>query len=122
MRVGEIADRTGVSVRSIRYYEQAGLLHAVRRPNGYREFGADAVERVRAIRDLLDVGFTIDEVVSLSPCLGGGDNAPCRTQTVTLYRDKLDCVNQQLSTLEQLRLRIQERIAVLEPARPAVPA
>jgi DNA-binding transcriptional MerR regulator len=34
MRVGEIAERTGVSVRAIRYYEQAGLLPAVRRANG----------------------------------------------------------------------------------------
>ena len=123
MRVGEISERTGVSVRAIRYYERAGLLPAERRPNGYREFDASAVERVRAIRDLLDVGFTIDEVVSLSPCLqDAGDDAPCRTQTVTLYREKLDRINQQVGTLLELRRRIQERIALLEPAREAVPA
>jgi DNA-binding transcriptional MerR regulator len=116
MRVGEIAEQTGVSVRAIRYYEQAGLLHAPRRANGYREFDASAVERVRAIRDLLDVGFTIEEVVSLSPCLAGGEDAPCRTQTVSLYRDKLDRINQQVATLLQLRERIQERIAGLQPA------
>jgi DNA-binding transcriptional MerR regulator len=116
MRVGEISELTGVSVRAIRYYEHAGLLHAPRKANGYREFDASAVERVRAIRDLLDVGFTIDEVVSLSPCLAGAQDAPCRTQTVSLYRDKLDRVNQQVATLLQLRERIQERIAVLEPA------
>jgi DNA-binding transcriptional MerR regulator len=119
MRVGEISEQTGVSVRAIRYYEHAGLLSAVRRANGYREFDASAVERVRAIRDLLDVGFTIEEIVSLSPCLAGADSVPCRTQTAALYRDKLDRVNQQVSTLLQLRERIQERIAVLEPARPA---
>jgi len=119
MRVGEIAARTGVSVRAIRYYEAAGLLHAARRANGYREFDPSAAERVRAIRDLLDVGFTIEEVVSLSPCLAGAQDAPCRTQTVSLYRDKLDRINQQVSTLLQLRERIEERIAVLEPARPA---
>ena len=123
MRVGEISERTGVSVRAIRYYDRAGLLHAIRRPNGYREFDASAVDRVRAIRDLLDVGFTIEEVASLSPCLvGAGGDAGCRTQTVTLYRDKLDRINQQVSTLLELRQRIQERIALLEPAPVAVPA
>ena len=117
MRVGEIAERAGVSVRAIRYYERAGLLPAVRRANGYREFEPAVVDRVRAIRDLLDVGFTIDEIVSLSPCLQGAANdAPCRTQTVTLYREKLDRINQQVNTLLDLRQRIQERIAVLEPA------
>jgi DNA-binding transcriptional MerR regulator len=119
MRVGEIAERTGVSVRSIRYYEAAGLLNAPRRANGYREFDATAVERVRAIRDLLDVGFTIEEIVSLSPCLAGAQDAPCRTQTASLYRDRLARVDQQVSTLLDLRARIVERIAVLDPAASA---
>lgn len=124
MRVGEIAERTGVSVRAIRYYEAAGLLPAGRQPNGYREFGEGAVDRVRAIRDLLDVGFTIDEIVSLSPCLegAGSEASPCRTQTVTLYHEKLERIEQQVSTLLDLRQRIQARIATLEPDAPAVPA
>ena len=116
MRVGEIAERSGVSVRAIRYYEAAGLLPAVRRATGYREFAPEVADRVRAIRDLLDVGFTIEEIVSLSPCLQGAANdAPCRTQTVTLYREKLDRINQQVSTLLELRGRIEARISVLEP-------
>ena len=117
MRVGELAARTGVSVRAIRYYEQAGLLHAARGPNGYRVFGPTAEERVRAIRSLLEVGFTLEEIQSLSSCLHDGEqDSPCRVQTAALYRDKLGRIEQQVSTLLQLRQRIQERIAVLEPA------
>lgn len=116
MRVGELSARTGVSIRSIRYYEQAGLLPAARRPNGYREFDASSVERVEAIRSLLETGFTLDEVRSLSACLtSAGDDACCCTQTVALYRAKLARIDLQLGTLAQLRGRIEERIALLEP-------
>lgn len=117
MRVGEVSEQTGVSVRAIRYYERAGLLRATRQANGYREFDPSAVERVRAIRDLLEVGFTIDEILSLSDCLHGlGDDSPCRMQTASLYRDRLRRIDQQVGTLLQLRQRVQERIEVLEPA------
>lgn len=116
MQVGEVAARTGVSVRAIRYYEQAGLLPATRRANGYRDFDPSAVERVGVIRDLLDSGFTLDEISSLSDCLqGAATDSGCCTQTVTLYREKLAKVDAQLRTLKQLRRRITERIAMLEP-------
>jgi MerR family copper efflux transcriptional regulator len=116
MRVGEVARETGVSVRSIRYYERAGLLYATRRANGYREFDAAVVERVRAIRSLLEAGFTLDEVASLSSCLVAAPAcAACCHQTVALYREKLAKVNEQARTLAQLAERIEQRIALLEP-------
>jgi DNA-binding transcriptional MerR regulator len=116
MRVGELAARTGVSVRSIRYYEQSGLLRATRRANGYREFDGTAVERVGAIRDLIDSGFTVDDILSLSSCLQHArESSDCCSQTVSAYRDKLTRIDGQLRTLAQLRHRIEERIAELEP-------
>jgi DNA-binding transcriptional MerR regulator len=116
MRVGELSANTGVSVRSIRHYERAGLLDATRRANGYREFDGASVDRVRVIRDLIDSGFTVNEIGSLASCLySPAVNAGCCTRTVSLYRAKLARVEQQLSTLAQLRARIEERIADLEP-------
>jgi DNA-binding transcriptional MerR regulator len=116
MRVGELAARTGASIRSIRYYEQAGLLAAVRRPNGYREFDGGAVERVRAIRGLLESGFTVEEILSLSSCLtASADDCDCCGQTATLYREKLAKIDLQMRTLAQLRERVTQRIAALEP-------
>lgn len=119
MKVGEIAARTGVSVRAIRYYEQEGLLRATRNRNGYREFDEGAVERVSSIRDLLRSGFTVAEILSLSACLGPGEpDAGCCGRTVELYRRKLDDIDEQLRTLSHLRSRIEERMAVLEPCAP----
>jgi len=116
MRVGELSATTGVSIRSIRHYERAGLLDATRRDNGYREFASSAVDRVRVIRDLIDTGFTVEEIGSLASCLySPATNAGCCARTVSLYRAKLTRIEQQVETLTRLRDRIEERIAVLEP-------
>ena len=56
MRIGELAERTGVSTRLLRYYGEQGLLAASRDGNGYRTYDEDAVVRVRQIRRLLGRG------------------------------------------------------------------
>ncbi|MEU8681492.1 MerR family transcriptional regulator [Streptomyces sp. NPDC048611] len=73
MRIGELARRTGVSTRVLRYYEQRGLLHARRDTNGYRRYDArESVERVGRIRELLAVGLNTDDIRALLPCAQGG--------------------------------------------------
>ena len=116
MQVGVLSAQTGVSVRAIRYYEQEGLLHATRRENGYRDFGAGTAERVRAIRDLLASGFTIDEIRSLGACLQGEARpADCCDQTASLYRAKLSQLDGRVETLTALRQRVASKIEELDP-------
>ena len=57
MRIGELAALTGVSTRMLRYYEQQHLLVPQRSDNGYREYGADDVERVGRVRTLVAAGM-----------------------------------------------------------------
>ncbi|NSC23445.1 MerR family transcriptional regulator [Streptomyces albus subsp. chlorinus] len=71
MLIGELARRTGVSPRLLRYYEEQGLLETRRGPNGYRHYAPEAVETVRRIRTLLDAGLTTDVIRSLLPCVRG---------------------------------------------------
>jgi len=119
MRVGEIARATGASVRSVRYYERAGLIRAERRENGYREFDASAVGRVRAIRHLLETGFTLDDIAALASCLDSAAPDPrCSAQAVAIYRDKLARIDVQMRTLATLRERIEAQIEVLQPDGP----
>lgn len=119
MRVGEIARATGASVRAVRYYERAGLIRARRRENGYREFDASAVGRVRAIRHLLETGFTIDDITTLAACLDSAAPDPrCSAQAVAIYRDKLARIDVQMRTLAELRKRIEAQIDVLQPDGP----
>ncbi|GAB3241929.1 MerR family transcriptional regulator [Kineosporia babensis] len=69
MRIGELAQRTGASVRSLRHYEANGLLSAERRSNGYREFPDCAVETVARIRALLAAGLPLAAIEQVLPCV-----------------------------------------------------
>ncbi|MFI5910299.1 MerR family transcriptional regulator [Dactylosporangium sp. NPDC051541] len=69
MRIGELAARTGVSTRSIRYYEQQQLLISVRTASGQRVFTDAAVERVRLIQRLFDAGISSARMYELLPCM-----------------------------------------------------
>jgi Hg(II)-responsive transcriptional regulator len=66
MLISEAADRAGVNVQTLRYYERRGLLPAPRRrASGYRDVPEDAVRRVRFIKRAQELGFTLEEVAEL---------------------------------------------------------
>jgi DNA-binding transcriptional MerR regulator len=76
--IGEISARTGLSARTIRYYEEVGLLPGVRRrAGGRRVYGADEVERLRFIQRLKTLGLSLSEIEQLSAlyALGGSTQA-----------------------------------------------
>jgi len=63
MQIGAIAQLVGLSLRTVRYYEEAGLvLPAGRTPGGFRLYDNDAVERLRLIMKMKPLGFTLDEM------------------------------------------------------------
>jgi DNA-binding transcriptional MerR regulator len=73
MRIGELAARTGASVRSIRYYEEQGLLVSMRTASGQRIFPEAAVERVNLIQRLFDAGLSSKRMYELLPCMTNPD-------------------------------------------------
>jgi DNA-binding transcriptional MerR regulator len=63
VRIGQLAAQTGYSVRTIRFYEQSGLLPAPQRtPAGYRCYDQDAVTRLRFVRSAQALGLTLGEI------------------------------------------------------------
>src|SRR6476660_9020395 len=63
MRVGEVAERAGVNVETLRYYERRGLLpEPVRSPRGHRHYDEETVRFVRAIKEAQGLGFTLAEI------------------------------------------------------------
>lgn len=67
MRIGELSASTGVSMRSLRYYEEQGLLHAERSSSGQRLYAGDAVERERITQNiarLTDTRNALDQVIA----------------------------------------------------------
>jgi DNA-binding transcriptional MerR regulator len=66
LRSGEVAERAGVNIQTLRYYERRGLLAAPRRSNGgHRLYPPDAVALLQVIKAAQRLGFTLDEVAEL---------------------------------------------------------
>ncbi|GGL61995.1 MerR family transcriptional regulator [Streptomyces fumigatiscleroticus] len=76
MRIGELARRSGVSERSLRYYEQQALLRSERTPGGQREYGEWAVDRVIRIQALYAAGLHSRTIARLLPCMRDADGGP----------------------------------------------
>jgi DNA-binding transcriptional MerR regulator len=70
MRIGELSRRSGVSARSLRYYEQHGLISAQRESNGYREYDDSAVARAGTIHMLFGMDFPREVVRAVLACTG----------------------------------------------------
>ncbi|MFC6881763.1 MULTISPECIES: MerR family transcriptional regulator [Actinomadura] len=96
MRIGELARRTGVSQRSLRYYEQQGLLASDRTPGGQRDYPERAVDRVIRIQELFAAGLHSKKIAQLLPCMRDADGAPSEIATprlvgeLTAERDRID--------------------------------
>lgn len=117
MRIGELSRRTGVSERSLRYYEQQNLLSPQRRPSGYREFSESDVGLVRRIRTLLAAGLNTSLIAETLPCLveEEGQLAPgCPELSVELLRER-DRITAHIEELQAART-ILTRIATAIPA------
>lgn len=69
MRIGELAKRAGVSERSLRYYEEQGLLRPTRKPSGYRDYAESDVDVVRHVRILLAAGLNTAFIKEVLPCM-----------------------------------------------------
>jgi MerR family transcriptional regulator, redox-sensitive transcriptional activator SoxR len=105
MRIGELAARSGVSVRSLRYYEEQSLLAAERSAGGQRVYPENAVERVRWIQRLYEAGLPSRTVVELLPCVFAPDTVSAGEilGKLTEERDRIDAkATELLATRDKL--------------------
>lgn len=66
LQIGEVADRTGLSLRTVRYYEEVGLVvPSTRTEGGFRLYTEDDVDRLALIKQLKPLDFTLDELRDL---------------------------------------------------------
>lgn len=121
MHIGELSARTGVSRRSLRYYEQRGLLDAERTEAGWREYDASAVTRVRNVQDLLRAGMTVDDIKQVAPCLDQDDHLPCSDPETALeiHRARLHVLDGHITELQKRRDELVRRITRMETSASA---
>ena len=111
MRIGDLAAETGVSVRSLRYYEEQGLLTASRTASGQRVYTDAAVERVQLVQQLFAAGLASRTIVQLLPCVDRGESTP---ESFALLHAEPDRITAQLAELEAVRGRLDQVIAITE--------
>ena len=101
LTIGRLAQASGASVDTVRYYEKQGLLPAPQRSaSGYRLYQADSLRRLRFIRRSKDLGFSLEEIRHLLSLTDqDGPSASVKQMTV----DKLQLVNAKLADLQAMR-------------------
>ena len=107
MRIGEIANRSGVTVDTVRFYERLGVLPSPERePSGYRDYAPETVERIQLTRELQAIGFTLHDVIDALAAHDAG-GATCESERWRLDA-VLERVDAKLAELDALRARIVE--------------
>ncbi len=109
MRIGELAERAGVSVRSLRYYESQGLLSPERSPSGQRRYDAGAVEKVRFFQDMYAAGLTSRNIAQLMPCIDSGHTDAEQRRMLHAERDR---IAEKAAQLRSALTRLDEIIAI----------
>ena len=105
MRIGDLAARAGVSVRSLRYYEEQGLLTSTRSAGGQRHYAEGDVERVAFVQRLYAAGLSSRTITELLPCVDSpsDENSDAAMERMAAERDRLSAhIDELLRTRDAL--------------------
>jgi DNA-binding transcriptional MerR regulator len=120
MRIGELGKKTDLSPKTIRYYEDIGLLpDPGRTPSGYRDYGNDAVELLGFIKAAQAVGFTLGEIKEILAFRTRGET-PC-AHVANLMEQRVRTLSDHIRGLERMRAElkglVQKARSLPEPRR-----
>jgi DNA-binding transcriptional MerR regulator len=108
MRIGELATKTGVSVRALRYYEEQGLLSSERSESGQRHYPEQATGRVRLIQQLYAAGISSPAIREMLPCVVTGVASP---EVLAKLRGHRSSVVRQIEELQETLLQLDSVLA-----------
>ena len=118
MKIGELGRASGVSAKTIRYYEEIGLIdEPARSDNGYRDYDPSVVERLRFSRDSQAAGLSLTEIATVVEMRDRGEGT-CE-HVVGLLEHHLEEIDRQIRRLRQTRKRLVEmtgRAKALDPS------
>lgn len=115
MRIGKVRKITGVSARSIRYYEEKGLIKASRHVNNYREYDEKVIESINAIQLYLGLGLTTEQIRDIIFCKypeqqEHKDKDVYCEELLLMYQSKMREINQQLAALSEAKFNLANKI------------
>jgi DNA-binding transcriptional MerR regulator len=111
VRIGELAERTGVTTRALRHYEDIGLLPVRRAVNGYRTYDTADERIVAQIRSLVEIGFALEETRPFVDCLRDGhDSGDSCTPSLLAYREKMGEIEACIARLQDAHARLARQL------------
>jgi MerR family copper efflux transcriptional regulator len=113
MQIGELAERTGVSRDTLRYYEKRGLIRAYRRPNGYRHYPEAALFVLDYVQMAQRLGFTLSEIEAEIPGLSAEGITGERIDQI--LRSKIEVIDRRIADLTSLRDALEARVEATCP-------
>jgi DNA-binding transcriptional MerR regulator len=108
MKAGELARRTGVSARALRYYEERGLLHPGRAASGQRIYDEQDVDRVRFFQMMYAAGLNSSTIAALLPCIDTGHS---NTENLRMLLDQRQRISGQVQKLQTALKNLDTLIA-----------
>lgn len=117
VKIGQLGERCGVTAKTIRYYESIGLLdEPARTASGYRDYGVEAAERLRFIRDAQATGLTLAEIASVLELKGAGERSCAHTTAlIESHVASIDAQIEQLSAARRELAGLAARSRELDP-------
>jgi DNA-binding transcriptional MerR regulator len=107
MQIKELSQRTNLSAKTIRYYEEIGLLPPPKRlPNGYRDYEETAVSRIKLVAGARTLGFSLDDIREIL-ALRDRREAPCRV-VLDMLQAKAAEIEQRIRELKRLQTELEE--------------
>jgi DNA-binding transcriptional MerR regulator len=114
LTIGQVATATGVAAKTIRYYEEIGVLPTPSRtPSGYRQYDEPAVERLRFIGRARTLGLGLGDLKRLAVALNGRPGPALRPRLFALVREQLRAVEERIRDLQVLQQHLQHVAARL---------
>ncbi len=121
--IGQVAESTGITAKTIRFYETVGVLPAPRRtPAGYRQYTAEGVQQLLFVRRARALGLSLHHLKALLAALDGGVHGRVRPRVREVVRAHLSAVQGQIRDLRALERQLEQvlrRMQAPSRTRPA---
>ncbi|MCB1313704.1 MAG: Cu(I)-responsive transcriptional regulator [Sedimentitalea sp.] len=109
MNIGEAAGRTGLPAKTIRYYEEIGLIRPARDSNGYRAFSGADCHKLAFLGRARALGFTIEDCRALLALYE--DKSRASGDVKRIAREHLDRIDRKLSELREMRATLARLVS-----------
>ncbi len=120
MNIGQASQASGLPAKTIRYYEDIGLVVGARRNNGYRHYGDEHVHKLRFVQRARSLGFTVEQCRSLLSLYEDRNRASAEVKDLAL--DRLAEIDRKIEELRSMRQVLAKLIdACHGDARPDCP-